>query len=331
MTTYARRSHSKMLYIGGFSRSGSTLVGRVLGETPDAICIGETRYLLSRGVIDNVQCGCGQPFLSCPFWEAVGNAAFGGWHHVDVEHMLKIDNSINRFRALPFYVMPGLRSGFSDAVRHYTTWLTRLYNAISSVSGAKVIVETSKDPSFACLLVRINYDVRIAHLVRDSRAVAYSWTRKKQLPSPIGDQQYMPLFSPAGTAVRWLAWNTAFHALSVKHPSAYLRLDYESFVLDPRGILNQLSAFIGEHLALPDTQMKDTKVKLGDHHIFSGNPMRARTGWTRMQLDDEWREMLSPSQLGEVTAITWPLLRLYGYPTFPPARVPTAAAASDEH
>jgi hypothetical protein len=34
----------KILFVGGCSRSGSTLLGRVLGEPQDAVCVGETRH-----------------------------------------------------------------------------------------------------------------------------------------------------------------------------------------------------------------------------------------------------------------------------------------------
>ena len=81
--------------------------------------------------------------------------------------------------------------------------------------GRKTIIETSKDPTFACLLMRMpSSDVRIVHLVRDSRAVAYSWTRRRREPSPIRRTAFMPQFSPAHTAKSWSTWNLSFAALS---------------------------------------------------------------------------------------------------------------------
>ena len=162
-------------------------------------------------------------------------------------------------------------------------------------------------------------DVRIVHLVRDGRAVAYSWTRKRRLLSPIGGEQFMPQFNPSETASKWLAWNAAFHALSTRR-SPYLRLTYESFVADPRGVLGELSAFADESLVPSSDQLTDREVQLGGHHIFSGNPMRTSTGWLPVRLDTEWQTQLSTAQFAQVTAITWPLLRLYGYPTVPAIR-----------
>lgn len=315
----------KILYVGGYSRSGSTLLGRVLGEPQGSVCVGETRFLWSRGLVDNVKCGCGEPFRSCSFWSAVGQDAFGGWDQVDVQRFIEIDRITNLIAALPFYWAPSLRPGLRDAIAEYTSNLAALYSAISRVSGAKTIVEISKDPTFACLLMRMSEaDVRIIHLVRDSRAVAYSWTRKRREPSPIGGQQFMDQFKPARTARSWLTWNTAFHALSMTR-SPYRKLTYESFIANPRGVLNELSAFADEPLVLSDAQLTDSEVKLGEHHIFSGNPMRTATGWLPLRLDSEWQTQLSAADFAKVTAITWPLLRLYNYPIRIGERAPAAS------
>jgi hypothetical protein len=310
----------KVLYVGGYSRSGSTLLTRVLGEAPNTVCVGETRYLWSRGLLDNVECGCGAPFRSCPFWSAIGDDAFGGWNQVDAEQLTAIDRALNRLGALPLYAMPRLPSALDRTISDYAACLASLYAAISRVSGAKMIIEMSKDPTFACLLMRApGSDVRVIHLVRDSRAVAYSWTRTRSLSSPINGHQFMPRFRPSETAVKWVAWNGAFHALSMgRRP--YLKLTYESFITEPRAVLQQLSAFADEALVPSEAEFRDGKIKLGGHHIFSGNPMRSTTGWLPLRLDSEWQTKLSTAQLAKVTGITWPLLRHYGYPTNPPAR-----------
>jgi hypothetical protein len=304
----------KLLYLGGYSRSGSTLLGRVLGESPDTVCVGETRFLWSRGLLDNVDCGCGEPFRSCPFWRAVGLDAFGGWDRVDARRLAEVDRVTNLLSALPAYGVPRLRAGVGSMISDYAAQLARLYGAIARVSGAGTIIEMSKHPTFACLLMRTpGCDVRILHLVRDSRAVAYSWTRQRKLSSPIDGQHFMPRFGVGDTAAKWLAWNMVFHALSAGQ-TPYLRLTYESFVEDPRAALERISACADQPLLPGVETLSGREVRLGEHHMFSGNPMRERTGWTPIRLDSEWQRRLSRAQLATVTAITWPLLGLYGYP-----------------
>ena len=58
----------RVLYIGGWGRSGSTLLDRLLGQAEGSFSVGEMRDLWLRGVLENRRCGCGEPFDSCPFW-----------------------------------------------------------------------------------------------------------------------------------------------------------------------------------------------------------------------------------------------------------------------
>jgi hypothetical protein len=267
--------------------------------------------------MENVRCGCGRAFRACSFWGAVGEEAFGGWDHVHAESLAELDRTI-RPRTLPLHWMPWLRPRFAEGLSWYAAQLTRLYAAIARVSGAKTIIDTSKDPNFAWLLHHIpGCDVHIIHLVRDSRAVAYS--RNKRLASSTEDQKFMDQLKPIDTAPRWLAWNLVFHTFPALH-LPYMRLSYESVVANPQKALGRCSIFADDSLVLPPSQLIDGKVKLGGHHIFSGNPMRRRAGWLDIALDDEWQTMLSTRQFMQVTAITLPLLGLYGYRVVPAAR-----------
>jgi hypothetical protein len=305
----------KLIYVGGHARSGSTLVGRVLGEAAGAICVGETSYLAERGLIEDVECGCGVSFRNCAFWGAVGEEAFGGWGRVDAERFATIDRRLGRHPTLPLQVSVARGSGLATAVTEYAEWLDALYAAIVAVSGAELIVDTSKTPWFAGVLTRApGVDLRILHLVRDSRAVAYSWTRSRLRPSPVGEENHMARFRPVETAMQWTASNVSFHLLA-RSAGAYTRVNYETFVDQPDRALRDLDSFADHSMSLSETQMQNGSVRLGDHHIFSGNPMRTSSGWLEMRVDEEWQGCLPPSQRAAVTAATWPLLRHYGYPT----------------
>ncbi len=313
-------SSYKLLYIGCVGRSGSTLLGRALGEARDAICVGEMRYLWSRGIHANVRCGCGAAFLDCPFWQEVGHEAFGGWSRLDSDQLAalnRLTTSRHTFLTAQWTRMLPVSARF---VEDGATAFARIYDTIARVSGARTIVDISKTPGFASLLMRLpDQDVRLIHLVRDSRAVAYSWQFR-----PLSNPLMHPCESgytdrPKATSViaaRWLGWNAAFHMISARrHP--YFRLRYEDFVGHRPSILRDLSTFADEPLTLADDDLTDAGMRLGPHHIFSGNPMRKRTGWIPMQSDDEWQSEMPSSQLRQVTAATLPLLVHYGYPVTP--------------
>ena len=51
-----------ILFIVGSSRSGSTLLERLLNELPGVLSVGELKRMWRRGFVENRLCSCGQPF-----------------------------------------------------------------------------------------------------------------------------------------------------------------------------------------------------------------------------------------------------------------------------
>ena len=179
----------RVLYIGGLGRSGSTLVERLAGQLAGACAVGELVHLWERGIRLGERCGCGAPFGRCPFWEQAGKTAFGGWDEVDPGRVAALRSRVDRNRHIPALARPGSarpRAGAGE-LAEYTSYYARLYAAIAEVSGAELVIDSSKHPSLAhCLRWQDGVDLRVLHLVRDSRAVAYSWGRRCGGRTPTG-------------------------------------------------------------------------------------------------------------------------------------------------
>ena len=59
----------------------------------------------------------------------------------------------------------------------------QLYRGIARSTGARLIVDSSKEPHYSWILRQAtDLDVRFLHLVRDPRAVAMSWRRPRAEP-----------------------------------------------------------------------------------------------------------------------------------------------------
>ncbi len=54
-------------------------------------------------------------------------------------------------------------------------------------------------------------------------------------------------------------------------------------------------------------------MKLGISHTVSGNPNRFETGAVALRTDREWQKSMKPRDRALVSALTFPLLRRYGY------------------
>ena len=81
---------------------------------------------------------------------------------------------------MPRFVFAGPRRRILDSLGEYAENTGRLYTAIADTTGCDVIVDSSKWPQYGLLLSEtLPFDVYVLHLVRDPRAVAYSWQRRQ--------------------------------------------------------------------------------------------------------------------------------------------------------
>jgi Sulfotransferase domain len=304
----------KVLFIGGYSRSGSTLLDCMLGQLPGVFSTGELAYIWTHGLQENRLCGCGSRFRECSFWAQVGELAFGGWDRVDPAQMIAFERAVNRHRLLPFLLMPSLRRGFRADLERYTDVLARLYGAIQRVSGARLIVDSTIDPAYGFLLSRADkLDLRLVHMVRDSRATAFSWTRKQKVRDRVGAVTYQRRFHPAATAVRWSLYHLAVHLLS-RTASPELHVLYERVVASPEAEIRRVMRHIEEPLGVEELDfLRPGEVTLDTNHTVAGSRMRLTRGPLAVRIDDEWASALEPSHRRLVTALTWPFLRGYGY------------------
>jgi hypothetical protein len=305
---------ARVLYLGGIGRSGSTLLERMLGQIPGTCSLGEVVHLWARGIRDNERCGCGDTFHTCPFWTSVGHHAFGGWERVDVNRMLALAEQVDEIKFTPFLLAGRGPGGFRSALAEYADAYRRIYDAARFVSGAQVVIDSSKHTSLAYVLRKAaGIDLRLLHLVRDSRGVAYSWTKKVRRPEVVGSESYMPVFSPARIAVLWSGHNVLLQVpRMLRTPTMLLR--YETFAQDPRAVL----ASVQEFARLPSGPrtldfLAGGHADLGVNHSVAGNPMRFTAGRVAVRCDEEWRRSFPSRDRRTVTALTAPVAALLGY------------------
>ena len=305
----------KVLFIGGYSRSGSTLLDCMLGQLPGVVSTGELAYIWTHGLQENRLCGCGQRFLECEFWAEVGKLAFGGWSNVDAGEMRDLELRVNRHRFVPMLMAPRLSRRYTHDLRRYGAVLARLYRAIQQAGGARLIVDSTIDPAYGFLLSHVDaLDLRLVHLVRDSRATAFSWTRWQRRKDRVDTVMYQRRFHPAASALRWSAYHLLVHMLGATSRLRPLLVHYEDVVASPRRELTRIMEHAGERLD-PDALafLGSGEVELGVNHTVAGSLMRLHQGPLPIREDDEWRRALSPLHRRTTTILSWPLLAAYGY------------------
>jgi sulfotransferase family protein len=302
----------KVLFIAGSGRNGSTLLSNVLGQVEGFCSVGEVRYLWDRGVVENRHCGCGQRFEACPFWRDVLAHAFGAPDAVDGRDLLKRREAGLHSRHLLLPAAASRKLG-SPAYRVYLDVTAKLYAAIQAVSGCRVIVDSSKFPSYQYVLETMpGLDVFTVHLVRDPRAVTYSYYRRRKPRSPFDGSELLAGRHPLTTALSWHEWNLILRQAATRHPDRYMVLRYEDFSEDPGGAIRRVLTLLGEPSANVPL-VSEREVVLGTHHTVSGNPDRFKTGPTVIRPDDEWKEKMGYGLRAVVSALTWPERLRYQY------------------
>lgn len=305
----------RVLYVGGIGRSGSTLAERLFGVLPDICPLGEVMHLLERGVVRDELCGCGRRFSECPFWTEVGESAFGGWSHVDVDVLRAIRQRLDRSRRIHQLTTGLLSAGDRRRLRKYARFYASVYRAAATVSGCRVVVDSSKHPSLAfCLQRGADIDLRAVHLVRDPRGVAHSWTKTVERPeASTTEGRFMARCRPALLSALWDAYNVAFHVLSVRG-TPVLHLRFEDFLRDPRRSLERVARFAGVSLEEGDLEfVAGRTARLGAAHTVAGNPVRFASGPIELRHNEAWRAELPGSSRRLVTSLTLPLLAAYRY------------------
>ncbi|MFU8876150.1 sulfotransferase family protein [Micromonospora sp. SL4-19] len=321
-------NNPRVLFVGGLGRSGSTLLELLLAQSADVCAVGEVVHLWERALGADERCGCGERFSACPFWLQVGDHAFGGWSTVDRDEVLALKDRVDRTRHIPRLAKSALSEAQLADVRRYADLYTRIYRAALAVAGARVVVDSSKHASLAfALRWAEGLDLRVLHLVRDSRAVAYSWGKQVRRPEVVDGEDFMPTFSPFEVSKLWTAQNAAFHLLAAR--AEVFRLRYEDFTADPAGTVRRLREFAG----LPDDPealriLTDPSSSAGPAarpdpepspasparvHSVAGNPLRFSDGPLTIRRDEAWRTRLPRRSRAVVSLATLPFRVRYGY------------------
>ena len=276
---------STVLYIGGYGRSGSTLLERLLAAHPDVVGVGELRNLPSAE--PGHRCSCGEPLDDCPVWHNVPR----GGDRVTSDRLEGLS---------PLPVRTGAR-------RQHAAWTRAVLDGLSA--SASVVVDSSKTDRRSARRVpwlrSLGYDVRVIHLVRDPRGCA--WSNHK------GCNQRLEAGLPAGlrwptlrTAVSWTLANRAAESVG----GAYLRVRYEDLVTRPSTTLRRVATFGGFDAEPCCEAIEAGEVALT--HQLMGNRMRTQTT-LRLHLDLAWREQLGAAARRFLETMTRRRAQRYGY------------------
>ena len=313
----------KVISIAGYGRSGTTILGNILGSIPGFFHTGETCFIWENGINNNRNCGCGAAFQQCPQWHNILENAYGNLEDLkeeDIKYLKQQGIPQNRdiLPALVFGQEKEYLESTYNKLKQYLINQEKLYQSIANYTNCDVIVDSSKFPSYVYLLNLISsIDLYVVHLVRDPRAVSYSWQKKRIRSDVSPDKKLLQeQFKPTKVALQWNSWNLLLELFGSRElKEHYLFLKYEKFMQNPQQSIKNILEMTG--VANKELPFVDSSsVSLTVNHTIWGNPIRSKTGLVQLKTDEEWKVGILPSHKTIVTAITLPLLLKYRYTNY---------------
>jgi hypothetical protein len=294
-------SKIKVVYIGGLQRSGSTILGRVLGSVRGVFYAGEIKFL-PHVASANEECSCGNPVQECNVWSNIIK-------NIDLQKLATI-NKKNRVRD---FVTGMVDSSFDvDEV-------TKTYKKIRERTGCTTIVDSSKFPSYAHVLEMSDHiDISVIHIVRDPKSVAHSWWKRplddKSKDTGILSRNISEILSnnPVRVSLFWLVWNYVLNNM-YRTSSKYTIIKFSEFCDDPTGITDKII----DSFELPGDGAEwvgDRTVNLKAGHNIWGNPDRFESGDVFIRESESevaWQGFFGSSVESIISGITYPMRDFY--------------------
>jgi len=298
-----------LIYVMGRGHSGSTLLDSVLSADPDVEGVGE--IVAAMGRYDK-SCSCGESIGDCPFWVAVRAEAErvsdSSW-----ADLVAVNQRQARVQRFPATLAASARS---SAVRRQWELLVAPLQAVRSVAGVPVVVDSSKEATRALFFSRFVPGVVIVHLVRDpSDVVASDLHRirngtfrfqRRQIPTGGHELPFLIL-----SAVGWLVTNGLCELVARRGSAPVVSVRYEELCDDPVAVIHAVAAAAGRSFDVgPKRVAAGGPLSFG--HKIGGNAIRL-DGPVTVARASSHKRAITGRQMRIVRLITKPLRGRYGY------------------
>ena len=260
-----------LIYIAGEVRSGTTVLDLLLSDHHEVFSVGELSHLedfiekKNTGKSYNWECSCGKQVQDCPFWTSITDT-FEKECKKDIKTLTNKNYSNVR--------------NLEIAENCWT-----LISIVSKKRDVVNIVDASKDfLQLKYLLKRRDGNViKIVHVIRDSRAVAFSKSKWEKF-NPNGKTQYIRAM------LRWLVTNICVvNLLSHQDQNDYMVIKYENFAKDPRACLNALYKKLK---ISPKTFVDEPTINMASRHYIAGSPNKIKFHNNPIRMDIGWQNFI---------------------------------------
>ncbi|HAN27176.1 MAG TPA: hypothetical protein DCP75_05555 [Haliea salexigens] len=197
---------SKVLYIAGYGRSGSSILSRLLGAHADIVSLGEFGRL---SVVANatVKCSCGETTEHCEFWRAAAAKGSKGF--------------FREFKTLKALMRERPETWFVDSTKtaYFDGWRPGYY-------------------------LLTGYDLYVLQLTRSAKSVVESANKGRNRDLERGVPRRRR-FEAARTVFGWSFANAVAGLYRLALGRKGVCMAYEDLTADPKEFLSRLGEFMG--------------------------------------------------------------------------------------
>ena len=273
------RSVTKLVFIGGYGHSGSTLLEYLMAGSPAVMACGEVVSSIRERDSNRKEkrCSCGRAADDCPVWSFFHSPDYTlPWTHAELLHAL-------------MQRADGQYSAIVDSSK--TAW-----GSFSAPFRLKR---------------RFGSEFMLVHLMRQPAAVCWSVLKKKDRRAKReGRRPYHYTLRCGLTVVAWSIANLSCEVFGLMYPRHYVRLRYEDLVHSPAEVLGALFERV-----LPDVRWSFVEASARDnrHQLYGNSVRRKQLAIEDVKEDLKWKSEMPPEYSRVILALSYPLRLRYGY------------------
>lgn len=255
------KSNFKVVYVAGNGHSGSTLLDIMLGNGEHCFSVGELSFIVRRG-LDQEYCSCESKIAECDFWSKV----FEFWLKNSPISFAQYSLQRHKYERNAVFLRTWFNLFFpSNDFKNYKSATAALFEAIHHVSGAKVIIDSSKSPQRIAVLKGI-LDLQVIHLCREFKGVLNSAKHAMKMDITKGIEADSHSRRTHKTLIDWLVTNVLCELFVVGVNSK--KLKYKDYIKNPECFKDFDAAFENVY----------QKRAFSTAHMLAGNHIRLSKG-----------------------------------------------------
>lgn len=287
-------SNAELLFVTGASRSGTTMLNRVLGSHSDILGMNELHYFGDIWSPCENDCLSAQKANRLGAWilsRQAGGIWGGGPGQADVERAEQL------LRSLP--------SGATGKDVY-----AEVVSNIAARAGKRIACEqTPRNIFYAKYILDAYENARVIQLIRDPRSVVASqknrWKRRKLggRSTPLSEIVRVWMnYHPYTMTKLWM--NAANTGEALKGHSRFIQIRFEDLITKPEETIRKLCQFIGVDF---QAGMLDVPIVGSSQRKDEG-----RKGFSAESVDS-WRNVLSAAELWTIERTAGDVMARYGY------------------